>query len=55
MDARARAAHLLNFYLRQVYEAAGLRWTTDNEAEVMGIVDDLIDACARAATASGGQ
>lgn len=42
--AREQAVDTLQYYLRTVYEAAGLKWTSDNNSEVAGIVDDLIDA-----------
>ena len=47
MNAQAnqrRAAHLLAHYLRQVYRAAGMRWDSDNDAEVDDLVECIIDA-----------
>lgn len=45
----SHAKSLLVFYLRQVYESAGLQWDTDNEAEVDTIVEGIIDAAAEKA------
>lgn len=38
----AEAKRVLNHYIRKAWEASGLRWDSDNEAEVDGIVDDLV-------------
>lgn len=42
MDGIAEAKRLLNYYIRKAWEAGGLHWDSDNEAEVEGIVDDLV-------------
>jgi hypothetical protein len=42
--SRAKAIHLLRFYLQSTRLAAGLTWTTDNDAEVEMLVDYIIDA-----------
>lgn len=39
-----RAEQLLRYYLRTVWEAAGMSWDEDNDAEVGGIVDALCAA-----------
>jgi hypothetical protein len=41
---KAAAASMLIHYFRQAYEAAGIRLDSDNEAEISGIVDDIVDA-----------
>lgn len=41
---KKEAADILVHYFRQVYEKAGLGWSSDNEVEVRGIVDDLVQA-----------
>lgn len=43
-QARNSAVSTLSHYLRTAFEAAGLRWDSDNQAEVEGIVDSIIDA-----------
>lgn len=43
---RATAIHLLSFYLQQVYRAAGLHWTSDNDAEIEDLVDAILAASA---------
>lgn len=42
--ARKSAQQTLTHYLRTAFEAAGLRWDSDNQAEVEGIVDSIIEA-----------
>ena len=37
----SEAARLLKHYLRTAWRAAGLKWDSDNDAEVDGLVDDL--------------
>jgi hypothetical protein len=44
-----RAAHLLGFYLSQSFRAAGLRWDGDNTAEVVDLIDAIIEAATAAA------
>jgi hypothetical protein len=41
---RERAKRLLKNYLRYGVKASGLKWDSDNDAEVEDIVDCLIDA-----------
>lgn len=38
-----RADELLTYYLRTAWEATGLGWTSDNQAEASGIIDALQD------------
>lgn len=38
------ASKVLVYYIRKLWEKAGLRWDADNEAEVRGIVNDIIRA-----------
>jgi hypothetical protein len=49
-QARRKAAELLNYYFRTVWEKAGLQWHGDNSTEVALMVDNLI-AAARPAKA----
>ena len=42
--SRNHAVRLLRFYLKSTRLAAGLTWTTDNDAEVEMLVDYIIDA-----------
>jgi hypothetical protein len=44
-----RAKRLLVHYFRTVFEAAGLRWDSDNQAEIETAVEYLIDAAAQSA------
>jgi hypothetical protein len=44
-----RAAHLLGFYFSQAFQAAGLRWDSDNTAEAVDLVDCIIEAATAAA------
>ena len=44
MTARERAEDLLVFYVRKAWEAAGLKWDSDNDSEVRSIVDAALDA-----------
>ena len=41
---RTDAKRTLVHYFRVVFDAAGLQWTSDNEGEVEGIIDDVLDA-----------
>jgi hypothetical protein len=44
-EQRAKqAADTLAWYFRKLYERAGLQWDSDNEAEMRGIVDDIVQA-----------
>jgi hypothetical protein len=43
------AAHLdaistMQHYLKTAFEAAGLHWSSDNDEEVEGLCDNLVDA-----------
>lgn len=44
MNPRDRAVRLLTIYLRTIYRSAGLSWTSDNDAEIADLTDDLISA-----------
>ena len=44
-----QAVHLMQFYMQQVYEAAGLRWDSDNDAEVQSMVECIVNAAKIAA------
>ena len=39
-----QAVHLMQFYMQQVYEATGLRWDSDNDAEVQSMVECIVNA-----------
>ncbi len=39
-----RATHLLQFYMQQAYEAAGLQWGSDNDAEIEDLVECIVNA-----------
>lgn len=43
-----KAKRLLVHYFQAVWEKAGLRWDSDNVAEVEAIVDELLEAAAEA-------
>jgi hypothetical protein len=36
-----KANYLLRYYLRTIWEKAGLKWDSDNDAEVDEIIDDI--------------
>lgn len=42
--ASERAARVLVYYVRTIWQRAGLEWTSDNESEVRGIIEDTIEA-----------
>lgn len=42
--AREDAQRVLTYYFRICAEKAGVRWTSDNDAEVRAVVDDIIQA-----------
>jgi len=42
MNNISDAKRLLNYYIRRAWEAGGLRWDSDNEAEVNAIVDEIV-------------
>lgn len=44
MASRDGAKKALLHYFRQVANHAGMKWGPDNDAEVEGIVDDILDA-----------
>lgn len=50
-DRKEQAAHTLIWYFKKVFEKAGLQWDSDNDAEMRGIVDDIVQA----AISQGGQ
>ena len=37
------AKHLLNHYMQEAWEKAGLKWDADNSVEVDGIIDAISD------------
>jgi len=43
-QALNRAKSTLLHYFHTVFEAAGLNWSSDNVAEVEGVVDDIYEA-----------
>jgi hypothetical protein len=43
MIARQRAEDLLVWYIRHAWEAAGIDWESDNDAEVRSIVDAILE------------
>lgn len=47
--AASKAEDLLAHYLRSAWEAAGLAWTDDNDAEAREITTLIIDAAQAAA------
>lgn len=44
MNHSDEAADLLIFYMRRVWEEAGLTWDSDNSSEMRELVDHLIIA-----------
>jgi len=40
---REEIAHLLSHYFRTVFRAAGLRWDSDNDAEMGAIADAVVE------------
>ena len=44
MDNRSEAKRLLKHYFRLIATNAGVPWDSDNDAEVEGIVECIIDA-----------
>jgi hypothetical protein len=44
MPPRDIALNLLTFYFRSAFRAAGIRWNSDNNAEMTDLVDSLIAA-----------
>jgi hypothetical protein len=44
MASRDAAKNTLVFYFQMLAEKAGIKWDSDNVAEVGGIVDDILDA-----------
>ncbi len=39
----SNAKRALNYYMRKAWEAGGLSWDSDNEAEVNAIVENIVD------------
>ena len=52
MDKKARAAHLLSHYFAIMAKASGVRWDSDNDAEIAEAVDAIIDAALEDVTES---
>jgi hypothetical protein len=46
-----RAGDLLIFYIAKMWEAAGLKWDSDNDNEIRNLVDHLISAAKTEVTA----
>ena len=46
---QAAAARLLKSYLKAAFQAAGLKWDSDNDAEIEALVECLIDASTKSA------
>jgi len=44
MSRRQQAIDTVTWYFKKVYEKAGLQWDSDNNAEIAGIVDDIVQA-----------
>ena len=44
MSRKDRAITNLIWYIEHAWEAAGLHWDSDNDAEVADIVDAILDA-----------
>lgn len=44
MSARDDAKHTLVYYFRLILQRTGQNWSADMQAEVEGIVDDIIQA-----------
>lgn len=42
--ARTDARRVLAYYLKTLWLRAGLKWDYENQAEVEGIVDDILSA-----------
>lgn len=42
MNKLEKAKSTLVHYIREAFEAAGLKWGSDNVTEVEGIVDDMV-------------
>ena len=40
---RSVAKSALIFYIKTLWQAAGLNWTADNQAEVCSIIDAIFD------------
>ena len=38
-----RAADNLVSYFKMVFEASGMRWDSDNRAEIYGIIEDIFE------------
>lgn len=39
-----QAVHTLTHYIETLFQKQGLRWGGDNDAEIRGIVDDIVKA-----------
>lgn len=50
-QAENRAKRTLIHYMRMMMQEAGLGWNGDNQTEVEGIVEDIINSAALKATA----
>lgn len=45
----SEAVSILTHYFRQVYEEAGLEWTSDNSADIHGMIETIVDVAVGAA------
>lgn len=43
-EARQQATRLLTHYMAMLFEQAGLKWNSDNNAEMATIVDLIVEA-----------
>ena len=43
-NPKQEAINILIHYFRTVFEKVGLKWDYDNEVELQGIVNDIVDA-----------
>ena len=44
MASREAAQQALVYYFRMLFKEANIHWSSDNEAEIEGIVTDILDA-----------
>jgi hypothetical protein len=44
MNPKEKAKDLIAFYFKTTFEAAGLEWTNDNNADMSCLVDLLLEA-----------
>ena len=39
-----RASRILVYYIRTLWERSGMKWDSDNESEVRGVIEDILAA-----------